>query len=106
MFWPTVRRYENATISTETRSSFQRNPIYVLFCYCIIPAVFGLCCSMDRCQNEHLLERALLCCFNLAFMVELLQRRSLSPKFLARLNRETLEEIRTLESILERLETS
>jgi hypothetical protein len=61
---------------------------------------------MNRCQSEHLLERASLCCFNLAFMAELLQHRPLPPKFLARLNRETLEEIRTLETILETLEAS
>jgi hypothetical protein len=60
---------------------------------------------MNRCQNERVRERALLCCFNLAFMVELLQRRPLPPKFMARLNRETLEEIRTLETILETWQT-
>jgi hypothetical protein len=59
---------------------------------------------VNRRQNERLLERASLCCFNLAFMVELSQRRRLPPKFLARLNRETLEEIQTLETILQKLQ--
>jgi hypothetical protein len=36
-------------------------------------------------------------------MVELLQRRPLPPKFLARLNREILQEIQALETILEKL---
>jgi hypothetical protein len=60
--------------------------------------------AMNCRQNDRLLERATLCCFNLAFMVELLQRRPLPPKFLARLHRETLEELRTLETILETLQ--
>lgn len=59
---------------------------------------------MNGRQNERLLESALLCCFNLAFMVELSQRRPMRPKFLARLNQETLAEIKTLETMLEKLQ--
>ena len=59
---------------------------------------------MNRRQNERLLERAALCCFNLAFMAEMLERRPLPPKFLARLIREILQELQTLESTLETLQ--
>jgi len=59
---------------------------------------------MNRSQNERLRERALLCCSNLAYIVELFQYRPLSSEFQARLNQEALQEIRTLETILETLE--
>ena len=58
---------------------------------------------MNRCRKECLLERAGFCCVNLAFMVELSQRRPMPPKYLARLNREIFQEIQTLETVLEAL---
>jgi len=58
---------------------------------------------MKRCRRECLLERAGVCCVNLAFMAALSQHRPMPPKYLARLNREISEEIQTLETVLEAL---
>ncbi len=59
---------------------------------------------MTHHEKELLLERAMLRCFNLVIMAELSQHRPMPPKFQARLDRETLEELRALEIVLETMQ--
>jgi hypothetical protein len=59
---------------------------------------------MNLQQSRRLLQESLLCCLRLAFMMELSQGRPLPRKFQDRLKRETREELRSLETMLEALQ--